>query len=141
MVFLYSSNPQASLEKIDALIDAHTLATFPELNEANLFSQQYAIEIIVSQQFVGGVAFTKQYDSIHVNALAVDSHYRQQQYGTLLMQELEKYCEDLDVHTISLSTLSYQALGFYQKLAYQLAGQIPDYPTQGMTKYFLFKKL
>ncbi|MGO4936818.1 GNAT family N-acetyltransferase [Fundicoccus sp. Sow4_H7] len=130
-----------SLERIDALIDAHTLEKFPHFNKEDLTSQQMAVELWEADVFLGGVAFTRQFDTIHVNALAVADGYREQNFGSLLMVELEKYVKEMDVHTISLSTLNYQALGFYQKLDYQLAGQIPDYPTHGMIKYFLYKKL
>ena len=38
-----------------------------------------------------------------------------------------------------LDTFDFQALGFYQKLGYELFGHLDDYPP-GHTKYFLQKR-
>ena len=54
---------------------------------------------------------------------------------------MEQYAESIGVHTVSLSTLSYQALDFYQKLGYTLSGSMTDYPRRGLTKYALYKRL
>lgn len=139
MRYTQAQIPEDSLVKIDALIDAHTLENYPE--HENLESKLYAIEAENESGFAGGIAFTKQFETAHVNALAVEKAYRGQQIGSSLLKEMEQYVESIGVHTVSLSTLSYQALDFYQKLGYTLSGSMIDYPRRGLTKYALYKRL
>lgn len=134
-----ATSADEALKQIDGLIDAHTRATYP--NAEDLSSTLYAINASVDGQFAGGIAFTHLGETIHVNALAVDQKYRQQDIGSNLLSRAEEFALTLDVHTVTLSTLSYQALGFYQKQGYSLAGEVSDFPRRGVTKYFLYKRL
>lgn len=134
-----ATSAEEALKQIDALIDAHTRATYPDVE--SLSSTLYAINANVDAHFAGGIAFTHRGETIHVNALAVDQTYRQQDIGSNLLAQAEAFALTLDVHTVSLSTLSYQALGFYQKQGYSLAGEVSDYPRRGVTKYYLYKRL
>lgn len=126
--------------QIDALIDDHTREIHPTL-EDQLEMQYYAIEARLNDEFIGGIAFRKQHETAHVGSLGVAKDYRQQNIGRQLILEMERYCTELGVHTVSLSTLNYQALPFYLKQGFQQCGEITDFPKKGMTKYFLFKRL
>lgn len=132
-------NPKEVETLIDALIDEHTLELTPKLTD--LTTHLYAISALVDDHFAGGIAFRRQYDTLHVGALAVEAQYRGSGIGAQLMKEMEHLAEELAVHTVSLSTLSYQALGFYQTLGYAVCGQLENYPRRGVTKYFLYKRL
>lgn len=137
--YTQSDSPQESIDRIDALIDAHTLERYPELKD--LDTHLYAIQAFDERVFAGGIAFKKQYETVHINALAVKEAYRGHQIGSGLLKEMEQLVESMGVHTVSLSTLSYQALDFYKKLGYSLSGEMKDYPRRGVTKYSLYKRL
>lgn len=124
---------------VDQLIDDHTRECFPEYTDLAL--HLHAIGAYDSGKFIGGIVLRCQYDTAHVGSLAVDPNYRGLKIGSRLIQEAEAYLDAIQVHTVTLSTLNYQALGFYLKLGYQLHGQLDDLPTRGMTKYFLYKRL
>ena len=137
--YIQSERAQESLERIDALIDAHTLERYPELKD--LDTHLYAIQAFDERVFAGVIAFKKQYETVHINALAVKEAYRGHQIGSGLLKEMEQLVESMGVHKVSLSTLSYQALDFYKKLGYSLSGEMKDYPRRGVTKYSLYKRL
>ncbi|OLU36103.1 GNAT family N-acetyltransferase [Ileibacterium valens] len=73
--------------------------------------------------------------------LAVESDFRHRNIGSLLLQELEKRCRQMNIHTIVLNTQDYQAPVFYEKNGFNLAGQIRDFPFEGTIRYFLSKRL
>lgn len=139
IIYSQANNPKQVADQIDALIDEHTLEEAPELTD--LAAHPYAISVLVDGQFAGGIAFRQQYDTLHVGGLAVASKYRGMRIGAQLITEMEELAKELSVHTVSLSTLSYQALGFYQSLGYSVCGQLEDYPRRGVTKYHLYKRL
>ncbi|WP_303973499.1 N-acetyltransferase [Streptococcus merionis] len=77
----------------------------------------------------------------HVTALVVDEGHHGQGLGADLMAELEELARTRQLTSITLSTKSYQAEGFYRKLGYQIYGQLQDVPQKGMTKYHFVKYL
>lgn len=148
--YIPSENPKETKEAVDQLIDDHTREQFQDINDLEI--HHYAISAVLKERdpdakgqerdlFVGGVAFGQQYDTAHINSLAVDPAFRGLNIGRQLIEAAEAFLEKKHVHTVTLSTLSYQALDFYQKLGYQLYGQLEDLPRRGVTKYLLYKRL
>ncbi|GAB2026485.1 GNAT family N-acetyltransferase [Lactovum odontotermitis] len=90
---------------------------------------------------VGGIVGSMTFENFHINGLAIDERFRGLDYGTLLMDKMEKAVVEACAKLITLSTLSFQALGFYEKLGYKVFGILEDCPFEGATKYYLFKRL
>lgn len=80
-------------------------------------------------------------ENAHITDLVVDQPYRGQGLGASLMAELEAILSARGIRSITLSTKSYQAEGFYRKLGYQVYGTLTDVPQAGVTKYHLVKYL
>lgn len=134
-----SQDPKLVLEASDSYIDDHTQSLYPDLVE--LTSSTYAISATVDQEIVGGIVSTKQYDTMHINSLGVSPDFRHARIGTNLLAGMEELATSLGCHTVSLSTLSYQALDFYKKSGYEIYGQLDDYPRYSVSKYLLYKRL
>lgn len=77
----------------------------------------------------------------HITALVVDPSQQGQGLGRGLLGEFEGLAKGRGITSITLSTKSYQAEGFYKKLGYQVYGELQDVPQKGMTKYHLVKYL
>lgn len=77
----------------------------------------------------------------HITALVVDPSQQGQGLGRDLLGEFEGLAKGRGITSITLSTKSYQAEGFYKKLGYQVYGELQDVPQKGMTKYHLVKYL
>ncbi|HAS8442454.1 TPA: GNAT family N-acetyltransferase [Vibrio vulnificus] len=88
---------------------------------------------------VGGLTGDLFTNSVFVEFLWLDEHYRQHGLGSQLMQCLEHEVKPQGVTDICLDTYSFQALDFYLKLGFEQVGQYSDYPAKGINKYFLQK--
>jgi len=61
-------------------------------------------------------------------------------YGRQLLEAAEEEARAQGCRGVHLSTHSFQARPFYEKLGYQIVGEIPDYPA-GHSLFFLKKAL
>ena len=75
-----------------------------------------------------------------VELLWVDESRRGEGLGTRLMQTVEEEARRIGCTMIFLDTFSYQAPRFYEKLGFEVAGTISDFP-EGHTYYVLFKRI
>lgn len=92
-----------------------------------------------SEQVVGGLLGYTHWRWLFVQNLWVDDSLRGSGYGRELMLAAEREAQARGCRHAYLDTFDFQALGFYQKLGYELFGQLEDYPP-GHTKYFLQKR-
>lgn len=76
---------------------------------------------------------------MHVDLLAVPESLRGQDVGTALMQRAEAMARERGCVGAWLDTFAFQARGFYEKLGYNVFGEIPDHPV-GSARYFLRKR-
>lgn len=88
---------------------------------------------------VGGLWGETALDWLHVDLLAVPESMRGQDVGTALMQRAEAIARERGCVGAWLDTFAFQARGFYEKLGYEVFGDIPDHPVGG-ARYFLRKR-
>jgi len=60
--------------------------------------------------------------------------------GRMLMEQVEAAARAAEASAIRLSTLDFQARGFYQKCGYRVYGELPNYP-ETHTEFLLMKDL
>ena len=89
---------------------------------------------------MGGLIGGSWWGWLYINILWVHDDLRGQDFGTDLMRTAEQEGLRRGCHSAFVDTHSFQALPFYQKLGYQIFGQLPDFPP-GHTRYFLQKRL
>jgi len=65
---------------------------------------------------------------------------RHKGYGKQLLELIEKEAIKRGCHNAHLDTHDFQALGFYQKNGYKIAGQLDNLP-KGYNRYLLKKSL
>ncbi|MCL1899598.1 MAG: GNAT family N-acetyltransferase [Promicromonosporaceae bacterium] len=87
----------------------------------------------------GGVTGALTLQGFHIGALALDKDLRQQGHGTKLMKAIEREAIRLGAKVLTVSTQGFQALGFYEKLDYEVFATLDDWPIAGETKYYLKK--
>jgi len=90
-------------------------------------------------QIVGGLNGYTHWGWLFIQHLWVAETRRGKEYGRELMQQAEQEALKRGCRHAHLDTFSFQALGFYQKLGYQIFGVLEDYPA-GHTRYFLQKR-
>lgn len=91
-------------------------------------------------QLIGGLLASTYWDWLDIDELWIAEGWRGQGHGRRLMTMIEEAALGRDCRLAQLKTWDFQAKGFYQKLGYQVAGQMADYPP-GRTFYWLRKEL
>jgi ribosomal protein S18 acetylase RimI-like enzyme len=91
-------------------------------------------------EYLGGLTGYTWGNWLQVRFLWVAPSLRNRGHGTRLMDAAEDFALQHECGHATLETHSFQALGFYQKRGYTIAGQLDDYPP-GHAKYFLRKTL
>ncbi len=77
---------------------------------------------------------------LYVEILWLDDALRGQDIGTRLLQQAEQIAVERGCHAAHLDTMSFQALGFYQRQGYEVYGTLNDMP-RGHQRFFLQKQL
>lgn len=78
--------------------------------------------------------------AMYIDILWVNENLRGQGIGTQLMQRAEAAARQMGLNFVWLGTFSFQALGFYEKIGYEIIGQVGNYPP-GYAYYTLRKDL
>jgi ribosomal protein S18 acetylase RimI-like enzyme len=77
---------------------------------------------------------------LYISHLWVTEALRGQGYGRKLMLNAEEVGKQRNCYHVYLDTFSFQALGFYESLGYEIFGVLEDFPP-GHKRYFLQKNL
>lgn len=72
------------------------------------------------KNFIAGISGVSFWGAFFVTSLFVDENYRNQNYGSLLMEKAEELARKRGCTFIHLSTMDFQAKPFYEKLGYKL---------------------
>jgi ribosomal protein S18 acetylase RimI-like enzyme len=88
----------------------------------------------------GGLVGAMYWNWFYLHLLWVDETLRRQGYGRRLVRQAEEEARNRGAEYVYLDTFSFQAPGFYEKLGYQVFGELPDFPP-GQRRYFYFKAL
>ena len=93
-----------------------------------------------SGEVVGGLLGEIYWDWLHIDILWVHETLREHGYGRKLMATAEREATARGCGSAFLDTFSFQALPFYERLGYEVFGELADYPP-GHRRYFLKKSL
>ncbi|BAY25425.1 putative N-acetylmannosamine-6-phosphate epimerase superfamily protein [Calothrix sp. NIES-2100] len=91
-------------------------------------------------EIVGGLVGETQWGWLFISHLWVSEALRGQGYGKQLMAKAEVAAKQRGCSYAYLDTFSFQSLGFYQRLGYQIFGVLENFPP-GHQRYFLKKEI
>lgn len=89
---------------------------------------------------VGGLWGKFSYDWLFIELLAVPEEYRGINYGKALMDKAEVIARTNGCIGVWLDTYEFQARGFYERLGFEIFGELNDHPV-GQKRFFLRKLL
>src|SRR5262245_11241765 len=92
------------------------------------------------QRIVAGLLGETRWDWMYIGWVWVSDGYRANGIGTDLMKRIEREAVVVGCHSAHLTTLDFQAKGFYEKLGYEVFAALEDYP-RGHTRFMMKKKL
>lgn len=125
---------------INQIFDQQYQASFGQAQPEDL-GRELVLTRQVADQLAGVLTAKKSLDNYHVAALVVSPDHQGQGLGASLLAELEDVARAAGVTSITLSTKSYQAQGFYLKQGYTCYASLVDVPLAGVTKYQFIKWL
>ncbi|RDW19952.1 GNAT family N-acetyltransferase [Oceanobacillus chungangensis] len=88
----------------------------------------------------GGILAEVCWNWLEIQTFMIDENIRKLGYGTKLLLEIEKIAIEKECDFIKVDTLSFQALGFYEKNGYQVFGNL-DNVGRDYKHYYLKKDL
>lgn len=91
-------------------------------------------------KIVAGLVARTWWGGLEVQYLWVSDQYRKSGYGRQLMVQAEEEAMKRGCHMAYVDTFDFQARGFYEKLGYQVYGNLGDYAKQH-TRHYLAKKI
>lgn len=88
----------------------------------------------------GGILAEVCWNWLEIHTFMVDEDIRKSGFGTKLLVEIEKIAVEKECDFIKVDTLSFQALGFYEKNGYEVFGSL-DNVGRDYKHYYLKKDL
>jgi len=89
---------------------------------------------------IGGLVGRVVYDWLFIELFHLPEAARGKGLGTQMMQQAEDFARDRGLAGIWLDTYHFQALGFYEKLGYEVFGTLEGHPIGG-SRHLLSKRL
>ncbi|MCG8372331.1 MAG: GNAT family N-acetyltransferase [Balneolales bacterium] len=133
--FFSKENPPAEeVDLLRAALRAYNISAAGQKEYSNLMFSVFTEK----KEFVGGVFGNIAWEWLHIDLLWVHPHYRGNDIGTKLMDMIEEAAKKKTIFRFRLNTATFQALEFYQKRGYEIAGEIEDMPP-GHSTFFLKK--
>jgi GNAT superfamily N-acetyltransferase len=93
-----------------------------------------------NDEILGGLLAEMWGNWLHVNVLWVADIVRTRGHGRRMIAMAERYAVERGYHNAYLSTHSFQARPFYEKLGYEVFGTLENFPP-GHAKYYMRKRL
>jgi GNAT superfamily N-acetyltransferase len=93
-----------------------------------------------AENCIGGANGYQWGDAFSLSFLWIEEAWRGQDIGSQILRSIESQAAASGCTQIHLATYDFQALPFYQKLGYEIAGTLENFPTP-YTHYFLKKHL
>lgn len=136
--FSISLDAPPSEANINTLIQH--LVSFNQRHVGKLNWQKFAFFIQDDRgEILGGLSGETFWGWLFIAHIWVTESLRGKGYGRELMKRAEQEAVNRGCQHAYLDTYDFQALGFYQKVGYQVFGVLEDFP-EGHTRYFLQKR-
>ena len=145
--FDIKSNSQTEVIVMTEKIDKYNSVLLNQIERFNRDNNIYPMEernimfvALDYYKFVGGVHGSITEDSMYIGWLVVDEEYKGNGIGKNLMFKIEKKAKELNVYSINLGTVEFQAVKFYEKLGYKIVF-VKENDPRGYKSYSMVKKI
>jgi ribosomal protein S18 acetylase RimI-like enzyme len=91
-------------------------------------------------EIIGGLSGATAWGWLHISLFWLSKELRGNGYGKKLIGLAETEALARGCKKVHLDTFSFQALGFYQKLGYEIFGELEDFP-ENAKRFYLKKTL
>ena len=145
--FDIKSNSQTEVIVVTEKIDKYNSILLNRIDRFNGDNNIYPIEernimfvALDYDKFVGGVHGSITEDSMYIGWLAVNEEYKGSGIGKNLLCKIEEKAKELNVYSINLGTVEFQADKFYKKLGYKIVF-VKENDPRGYKSYSMVKDI
>jgi len=145
--FNIKSNAQTEVIAVTEKIDNYNSILLERIEKFNRDNNIHPMQendimfvALEDNKFIGGVYGIVTEDSMYISRLVVDEEYRGNEIGKNLMYKIEEKAKELNVYSINLGTVEFQAEKFYDKLGYKIVF-IKENDPRGYKSYSMVKKI
>ena len=124
---------------VDKLVD-YNLSQVPATQEENFIELSRKVLSEDGKILAGIIVRMYCWRCIYIDTFWIDESMRGEDFGTLLLEEVERVAKENGSHLIHLDTFDFQAKDFYLAHGYSVFGELEDCP-KGHTRYFMSKVL
>jgi GNAT superfamily N-acetyltransferase len=132
-----TAGERASLDERAAIIGG--LVRFNDAAASPADHRELSVVARAENSVIGGLLGITNWNWLFIQQLWVAEAVRGRGFGAQLVAAAEREAVTRGCVRAHVDTFGFQALPFYQKLGYELFGQLDDYPA-GHTRYFLQKR-
>lgn len=145
--FDIKSNSQTEVIVMTEKIDKYNSILLNRIERFNRNNNIYPMEernimfvALDYDKFVGGVHGSITEDSMYIGWLVVNEENKGNGIGENLMCKIEEKAKELNVYSINLGTVEFQAVKFYVKLGYKIVF-VKENDPRGYKSYIMVKKI
>lgn len=145
--FDIKSNSQTEVIDVTEKVDKYNSILLNQIEKFNRDNNIYPMEernimfvALDNDKFVGGVHGSVTEDSMYIGWLVVDEAYKGNGIGKNLMCKIEEKAKKINVYSINLGTVEFQAKKFYEKLGYKVVF-VKDNDPKGYKSYSMVKRI
>ncbi|MFC3928390.1 GNAT family N-acetyltransferase [Streptococcus caprae] len=112
-----------------------------ETERTSASKDSFTFVLSQGQEIVAAAACQRLYETLKINDLAVDPNLQKQGLGSLMLDHIKDYAVKEKIHTLILTTRSYQAKDFYLKNGFDQFGYLENMPFTGVGTYYMVHRL
>lgn len=109
---------------------------FEKTGKTSFVAKDFSMSFFQNGVIIGGAIGKTNFETFHLELLAVKDNYRGQGIGTRLVVEAEKFAKEHNCVLMTVNTQNYEAKSFYEKLDFKIFAQLKDVPFNGTTRYY-----
>ena len=125
---------------VDNGIVEYNLSKVPFTQEPSFISINRVIKDLNGEVLAGINSLLYCWNCLYVDVLWVKAQYREEGYGSVLLNEVEKIAKEKGCNLIHLDTFDFQAKDFYIKHGYEVFGVLDDCPMEHK-RYYMKKNI
>lgn len=121
---------------ISEKLDAYNKKHLPDSLEGDILIGVYD----EAARLIGGLDAEMTVDKmVYLSTIFIEEGYRGQGIGRMLMKEMEKQAVEKGADLIRLDSFSWEGVGFYERLGYEVIGHYTI--KEGFEEYFYMKRI
>lgn len=140
--YTFDLESDSSQADIDA-VEAGLVASIRRAMQGDALYKPVDLNIFIKSDdgtIVGGLLGASWWGWLYISVVWVHDDLQGQGFGSQLMQMAEEEARKRNCRSVVLDTHDFQAYPFYQKLGYEIFGELEDFPP-GHFRYYLRKRL